>query len=135
MARPRKEPDELRSDTLAFRLTPSERVRLEHTASSAGVSASEYARSQALNGRVTVRKTTSLDHATFDELRRIGVNLNQLARLANSGHYVPAEVARAAYALECILARELGAEPPEPPQEPPSSTPAPSTPPPRGFGL
>ena len=84
MARPRKEPDDRRSETLAIRLTVAERIRVEQAAFAAGLSASEYARSLVLAGRVVVRQNRALDHAAFDELRRIGVNLNQLTRLAGA---------------------------------------------------
>jgi hypothetical protein len=107
MARPRKEPDQRRTETLAIRLTPSERIRVEHAALAAGLSASEYARALVLAGRVVVRQNRSLGHAAFDELRRIGVNLNQLTRLAHQREQFPAGLEEAFAAIERILAREL----------------------------
>lgn len=108
MARPRKDDDHRRTETVAFRVTPAERMQLENAAIAAGLSASEYARGQALKGRVVVQQSRTLDHAAFDELRRVGVNLNQLARIANQAGRVPRELARACAALERILVRELG---------------------------
>lgn len=113
MARPKKLPDELRIDTLAFRLTPAERLQIEDAARAAGVTASEYARMQTLRGRVVVQPRQSLDHAAFDQLRRIGVNLNQLARIANQTQRVPAGLTRACTAVENFLARELETRAPE----------------------
>jgi Mobilization protein NikA len=113
MARPPKPPDERRSEALAMRLTPSERIRVEHGAHAAGLNASEYARALVLAGRVIVRQSRVLDHAVFDELRRIGVNLNQLTRLAHQLQQIPAGLAELCARLERILARELEDLPPE----------------------
>jgi hypothetical protein len=107
MARPRKEPDYRSSETLAIRLTPAERIRVEHAALAARLNASEYARAQVLGGRVVVRQYRTLDHAVFDELRRIGVNLNQLTRLAHQRQRLPAGLAEVFATLDRILVREL----------------------------
>jgi hypothetical protein len=110
MPRPRKELDDRRSETLAIRLTSAERIRVEQAAFAAGLSASEYARSLVLAGRVVVRQNRALDHAAFDELRRIGVNLNQLTRLAHQRGQFPAGLADVFATLERILIRELEGE-------------------------
>lgn len=113
MARPRKPTNELRTGTLAFRLTARERLEIEQAARSAGLSASEYARRQVLAGRVIVQTTHSLDRDTFDQLRRIGVNLNQIARIANQTDRIPASLPHVCATLEELLMRELGAGPVE----------------------
>ena len=107
MARPRKEPDERRSETLAIRMSAAERIRVEQAALAAGLNASEYARSLVLAGRVVVRQNRALDHAAFDELRRIGVNLNQLTRLAHQRGQFPAGLSDVFATLDRILIREL----------------------------
>ena len=107
MARPRKEPDDRRSETLAIRLTSAERIRVEQAAFAAGLNASEYARPLVLAGRVVVRQNRALDHAAFEELRRIGVNLNQLTRLAHQRGQFPEGLSDVFAALERILIREL----------------------------
>ena len=107
MPRPRKDPDDRRSETLAIRLTQAERLRVEQAAQKAGLSASEYGRMHVLAGRVVVRQNRTLDHAVFDELRRIGVNLNQLTRLAHQRQLCPAGLQEVFAALERILAREF----------------------------
>ena len=107
MARPRKDPDELRTETLAFRLTPAERLQIEAAAAEAGLSPSAYARKQAVKGRVIVPAHRTLDPALFDELRRIGVNLNQLTRLAHIREEPPPGLPRLCTALDQFLAREL----------------------------
>jgi hypothetical protein len=120
MPRPKKDTDERRSEALAFRLTPAERLRVEHAAIEAGLSASEYAREQTLKGRIVMEQRIALDPAVFDQLRRIGVNLNQLARVANQSKQAPPELARACAAVENFLMRELdaGTLPPAPSPDP-----------------
>jgi hypothetical protein len=107
MARPKKQPAEKRTEALACRLTPSERLRIEQVAARAGLSPSEYIRRQALTGRVTVPEKRGFDHATFDQLRRMGVNLNQLTRLSHQTGRVDPEVRRAASVVERLVRREI----------------------------
>lgn len=132
MGRPRKHLEERRTDTLAFRLTAAERVQIEQAAQRAGLTASEFARAQALRGRVVSREARGLDPAAFAELRRIGVNLNQLTRLAHRGQPIPREIASAAAAIEALLAGALGHEADTAPRSParPSGADEPSAPPP-----
>jgi len=108
MPRPRKTPDDRRSEALGLRLTPAERIQVEQEAAAAGLTASEYARARVLNGRVVIRQNRTLDPAAFDELRRIGVNLNQLTRLAHQRAQFPAGLQDVFAQLDAILARELG---------------------------
>jgi uncharacterized protein (DUF1778 family) len=107
MPRPRKTDGERRSEALGLRLTPAERIRIERAAAQAGLTASEYVREQVLRGRVVVRQNRTLDHAAFDELRRVGVNLNQLTRLAHQREQFPAGLTEVFAQLDALLAREL----------------------------
>lgn len=109
MGRPHKADDDRRTETIAFRCTPAERLQIETHAAGAGIVASEYARMQALRGRVVVQQTRQLDHDALDQIRRIGVNLNQLARIANATGRVPSVLPRLCGIVERILAREFGA--------------------------
>jgi hypothetical protein len=111
MGRPKKQPEERRTISLSCRVTAVERLRIETAADHAGLSASEYLRRQALTGRVVVRERRVIDHATFDQLRRIGVNLNQLTRLAHQAGEIPAELSRAAAIVERFIVRALDPEP------------------------
>lgn len=111
MGRPKKQPAERRTVSLSCRVTPQERLRIDTAAAHAGLSASEYIRRQALRGRVIVQEKRMLDHAAFDQLRRIGVNLNQLTRLAHQAGKVPPEVGKAAAVIERVVVRALEPEP------------------------
>lgn len=107
MARPRKETAERRSVTLGLRLTPAERLRIEEAAGKAGITPSAYIRTQALKGRVVVSEQRTLAPELFDELRRIGVNLNQLTRLAHIREEPPPHLPHLCEALDRFLAREF----------------------------
>lgn len=111
MARPKKQPAERRTVSLSCRLTWPERLLIETAAAQAGLSLCEYVRQQVLAGKVTVRQNRALDHGVFDELRRIGVNLNQLTRLAHQTGKIPSEIAQAAAAVERVIIRHLEPEP------------------------
>ena len=89
MARPRKSTDERLSERIHFDVCRSDFLRAAQHAEKAGMTLTAYARQQFLSGRVVVKQTRQLDHATFDQLRRIGVNLNQLTRLANQTEELP----------------------------------------------
>ena len=108
MPRPKIEPDARRTERINPRFTPAELLRIESAASVAGMSASEYVRMQALRGRVVVQQRRELSGEAFDELRRIGVNINQLARIANTTGRAPARLETALETLEQILLREMG---------------------------
>ena len=89
MARPRKAQAERLTESIHFRVLPSDFLRAARAAENAGMSLTDYARQQLLAGRVIVHQTRQLDHAAYDQLRRIGVNLNQLTRLAHMKDIMP----------------------------------------------
>lgn len=71
---------------------------------------SAFVRAQALKGRVVIQQGRTLDHAVFDALRRIGLNLNQLTRIAHKTRELPPGLSRLCIAIEQLLIRELGAD-------------------------
>ena len=103
MGRPRKPPHELRSETIRFTVRPAEYVRIQQRAAAAGESLSDYTRSMVLRGRVVVNQTNALDHAAFDQIRRIGVNLNQAVHKLHAMGRLPPELLSAAATIERIL--------------------------------
>ena len=64
---------------------------------------SEFARDMLLNGSVKVTRERRLDFATAEELRRIGVNLNQQTKKLNATGVMPIELRRVWAKLETIL--------------------------------
>ena len=89
MPRPKKSQAERLTESVHFRVMPSDFLRVARAAENAGLSFTDYARQQLLTGRVIVQPTRKLDHAAYDQLRRIGVNLNQLTRLAHTRDIIP----------------------------------------------
>ena len=74
---------EIRSEILRFRVTPEERIKIEHKALSSYRTVSTYLRDCSLGKRIVV--VPNVD-SLISELRRIGNNLNQIARALNSGY-------------------------------------------------
>jgi hypothetical protein len=89
MARPKKSKEERLTKLFAIRLTSTDYAKLSHASEDAGMTITDYARQQILNGKVVIHKYRTLDYDTFNELRRIGVNLNQLTRAVNQSGNIP----------------------------------------------
>jgi hypothetical protein len=93
MARPRQ--GEVRDQHVAFRLTLEEALALRERAARAGQSISDYARHAALAYRRhsgsprDVVHPFAMEPATFHEIRRLGVNLNQIAKRLNAQDIPP----------------------------------------------
>lgn len=92
MARPRK--GEARDQHIAFRLTLEEALVLRERAAHAGQSVSDYSRDASLSCRprangLDPQRPFAMDPATFHEIRRLGVNLNQIARRLNAQDMPP----------------------------------------------
>lgn len=111
MARPRKEPPEIRRARLNLRVTAAERAQLAAAAGAAGVGLADYAR-RTLLAKVgqasapTAIAVRRIDPAAVSALTRVGANLNQLARRANAGDLLqPGELPDALAALDRQLAR------------------------------
>lgn len=82
--KPRKKggrpPGVRRGEKVEVRVSGAEKADLRASATEAGITVSEYVRRRSLGRPVTARA----DRETRVLLRRIGVNLNQLARAANT---------------------------------------------------
>lgn len=77
--RPPKDPEDRRSHTHGLRLSPKEKKELEQRAERAGVTLSDYIRRRALGQKIA----TKVEEEAINQIRRVGVNLNQIARWAN----------------------------------------------------
>ena len=103
MSRPPKGSDDQRSEFIRCRVRPGEYLRILKAAERAGLSPSEYTRRMLLSGEVAIRQMQSLDPEAFDQLRRIGINLNQAVHKLHSTGRIPPDLARAAAAVEGII--------------------------------
>jgi hypothetical protein len=82
-------PSENLSERITIRLRPQELARLKRDADTAAVDVTTIARSQLLNAPIPKRKyRRSVDHEKLAdvllELGRLGNNLNQIAKVANT---------------------------------------------------
>ncbi len=103
MARPRKGRSDTLSETLRCRLRPVEYFRVRRAAVRANMSLSEYVRHMLLTGQLTITERPAIDPALFDQLRRIGINLNQAVHRLHATGEIPGDLARAAEKVEAFL--------------------------------
>ena len=85
MARPKLSNDKKLSKLFIFRLTEKELALLRQIADTCGKPPGVVARAKLFNGRYPRPKLAKLDAETFIELKKIGVNINQIAKKANTG--------------------------------------------------
>lgn len=112
MPRPRKKVEQARRHVVKFLLTAAEYAALSAQALSAGMDVNDYARTKA-TGRAARRLSASPaeppgTHELRQQLIRVGVNMNQIARQLNmTGEHEPAELQAASQHLERIFERIL----------------------------
>lgn len=107
MARPRKDPTDKRTAQVAVRLSSVEIARLQEKAEQAHTNVTAFVRAAALGKPVTVRQAAS-DFETRQELRRIGVNLNQIAKALNARQQaLPASLVACCDKLDTLFDRML----------------------------
>ncbi len=85
MARPKKRSFEKRNQRFNLRYTTAEIEHLRLQAEKVGLHPHEYARRRSLGASASVSRSRRADPALISELNRIGVNLNQLARVTHMG--------------------------------------------------
>ncbi len=86
MGKPPLAKEEKRSVNFTFRLTEKEQKQLLLLSELSGQLPGVLIREKLFKGRFPEPKKAKLDLETYLELKRIGVNVNQLARHANSGN-------------------------------------------------
>ncbi|MGY4537836.1 hypothetical protein ACVW0P_002255 [Mucilaginibacter sp. UYNi724] len=85
MSRPRKDKEHKLSKVIVFRLTETEHKKLEAYSESSGKPIGVMVRDKLFTGNFPRQLMPKSDLQLYAELNRIGNNLNQLARRANSG--------------------------------------------------
>jgi hypothetical protein len=100
MVRPHKPADDRASSAFRVRLTADERRQLDAKASSAGISITQLVRAAVLRYKAP---SPPIVREAVDELHRLGVNLNQLMRHANTtGELGPERLAQLDQVLKAI---------------------------------
>jgi len=93
---------------MGIRFTPEERFLLVIRAAKLDMSVSEYIRSFALTGRVTVNKAANdVPNEVIFELNKIGTNLNQIARVMNKGAGPPPDLSRLCRSIERYILEQI----------------------------
>ncbi|GAA4907566.1 MobC family plasmid mobilization relaxosome protein [Mucilaginibacter defluvii] len=85
MARPKVSKEEKRSVIFTIRLTLEEQRKLNELGAMFGISPRLLAREKIFRGSYPKQKMPRIDVDVYTELKKIGININQLARHVNSG--------------------------------------------------
>jgi Bacterial mobilisation protein (MobC) len=85
MARPRAEDQHRKSINFTIRLTSGELQKLKAAADLCSLSPSALIREKVFGGKFPKPRLSQIDLGTYLELKKAGVNLNQLTKLAHSG--------------------------------------------------
>ena len=107
MARPKKSKEERLTKRLEIRLSASDYANLAHASEDSGMTVTDYARQQILNGRVVIKQTRKLDHDVYDQLRRLGTNLNQLTKTSNYKGRISPEILQLCSRIEHFLTQNI----------------------------
>ena len=90
MARPVKASDQKRIFRLIIRLNAAELKLIEDASKVSGVKPYAFARLKLLTGHFPKPLISAIDLKLYLELKKIGVNINQLTKWANMGKFHPA---------------------------------------------
>src|ERR1700710_2261713 len=85
MGRPKINGDRKRSEKITFRVTVKEQLQIEKAADLCGQATGNFIRYKLFKGRFPEPKISKVDLNTYLELKKIGVNVNQLAKQVNAG--------------------------------------------------
>jgi len=97
-----------RTRRLIVRTSDEEHTLIGRRAAEAGLTRSEYARRMLIDGRVEVNRELGYARSLVHQLRRIGVNINQLMAIAHIDGVLPPDLIRLSAKLEVLLDRMLG---------------------------
>ena len=79
-----------RNRNVSFRVTAIEHEKLMHKVDASGLTLSEFAIATMVNGKTAILNTAGLMCLAV-EVRKVGININQLAKKANSGDVIVAD--------------------------------------------
>ena len=110
MARPKADPTDRRDMRVNLRVSPVEFAAIQEKAEATGQPLAAFARAAVLSRKLpAAAHGPAVDFETKQELRRIGVNLNQIAKALNARREaVPHSLDRVCKELEGILDRMTG---------------------------
>jgi hypothetical protein len=85
MGRPKADEEKKRVVQVNIRLTTKENEELNNYAAASGISPAHWIRHKIFVGQNPPIKTSPLNASIYQELRKIGVNMNQIAHKVNQG--------------------------------------------------
>jgi hypothetical protein len=106
MARPRINDNDKRSNQMNIRLTDEENAKAISYAQASGMSPANWIRKIVFTGKFPPLKLSPVDASLYRELKKIGVNLNQVTHRINQG-VLPNEYLACQTQLVIILNRIL----------------------------
>jgi Bacterial mobilisation protein (MobC) len=108
MSRPKINEQDKRVVQVNIRLTIEENSKVNSYADASGLSPANWIRFKIFTGKNPAVKMSPLDVSVYQELKRIGVNLNQVAHKLNQGEF-PSELAKVQIELILLLNKVLKA--------------------------
>ncbi len=105
MTRTRRKESARRTRRLIVRVSDEKQARVRAGAAKAGLRVSEYVRRMAVDGRIVVRRDSAYGMSLASQLKRVGVNINQLMPIAHLNGEIPPDLVRLWGKLEGILDR------------------------------
>lgn len=87
MGRPRANDSEKRLIQVNIRLTADENNKVNEFAASCGLNPANWIRGKIFMGKLPAVKMSPIDASVYVELKRIGVNLNQVTHKINAGEF------------------------------------------------
>ena len=85
MARPKIQDNEKRTEQVNIRLTVDEMSKVTEYSAASGMIPAKWIRIKIFTGKFPVIKLSPLDASMYQELKKIGVNLNQATHRLNQG--------------------------------------------------
>lgn len=104
MARPKKSEDEKRVHQVNIRLTKDEDTKSNEFAAASGISQANWIREKVFTGKLPPVKLSPIEAGVYHELKKIGVNLNQVTHKINIGE-MPKEYLTIQLSLQCMLTK------------------------------
>ena len=108
MSRPKIDEQDKRIVQVNIRLTTKENNTVDEYAAASGLSPANWIRQKAFTGKNPPLRMSPLDTSIYQELRRIGVNLNQATHKLNQGEF-PKDIRDLQLQLIALLNRMLKA--------------------------
>jgi len=103
MGRPKKEFTALKIIQVDVRMTVDDYSKVSVNAETIGLSIAEYIRRRIAEKSLPKKKVSPSDRKLFVELSRVGNNLNQIAKVANSGIRDPFSIHKQLTEVKIVL--------------------------------